>query len=165
MLYVFPVNFSRINHVTRAWYQMGPLRAWMNNHLTAFHWMLTHWGRDRMATIFQTTLSNAFSCMKILELWLKFHWSLSLRVQLTIVHHWFRWWLGAHQATSYYLNQWWLDYWHIYALLGLNEFIPLGIFTAWSILTQYCIQYDTTFVKVDLVVAEPKSWLLTNTNR
>ena len=44
-----------------------------------------------------------------------------LRVQLTIVHHWFRWWLGADQATSHYLNQWWLDYWRIYASPGLNE--------------------------------------------
>ena len=30
-------------------------------------------------------------------------------------------WLGANQATSHYLNQWWLVYWHIYASLGLNE--------------------------------------------
>ena len=28
-----------------------------------------------------------------------------LRVQLTIIQHWFRWWLGAKQATSHYLNQ------------------------------------------------------------
>ena len=83
---------------------------------------LIHWGRDKMAAIFQTTLSNAFSWMKMLEFRLKFHWSLFLRVQLTIVHHWFRCWLGADQATSHYLNQWWLDYWRIYASLGLNEF-------------------------------------------
>ena len=42
-------------------------------------------------------------------------------VQLTIFQHWFRWWLGAVQATSHYLNQWWLVYWRIYASLGLNE--------------------------------------------
>ena len=29
--------------------------------------------------------------------------------------------LGADQATSHYLNQWWLIYWRIYASLGLNE--------------------------------------------
>ena len=28
---------------------------------------------------------------------------------------------GADQATSHYLNQWWLVYWRIYASLGLNE--------------------------------------------
>ena len=30
-------------------------------------------------------------------------------------------WLGADQATSHYLNQYWLDHWRIYASLGLNE--------------------------------------------
>ena len=35
--------------------------------------------------------------------------------------HWFRKWLGAVQATSHYLNQWWLVYRRIYASLGLNE--------------------------------------------
>ena len=30
-------------------------------------------------------------------------------------------WLGAVQATSHYLNQWWLDYWRIFVSLGLNE--------------------------------------------
>ena len=29
----------------------------------------------------------------------------------------------AHQASSNYLNQWWLIYWRIYASLGLNELI------------------------------------------
>ena len=74
-----------------------------------------------MDAISQTTLSNAFSWMKVLEIRLKFHWSLFLRVQSTIFQHWFRWWLGAVQATSHYLNQWWLIYWRIYASLGLND--------------------------------------------
>ena len=59
--------------------------------------------------------------MKMFEYRLKFHWSLFLRVQLTIFQHWFRKWLGAVHATSHYLNQWWLVYWCIYASLGLNE--------------------------------------------
>ena len=69
--------------------------------------VLTYWGRDKMAASLQTIFSNAFSWMKIYEFLLRFHWSLFLRVQLTIFHHWFRWWLGADQATSHYLNQWW----------------------------------------------------------
>ena len=85
--------------------------------------ILTHWGRERMAAISQTTYSNAFLWMKIYEFRLKFHWSLFPRVQLTIFQHWFRWWLGADQATSHYLNQWWSDYRPIYASLGLNELI------------------------------------------
>ena len=82
---------------------------------------LTHWGRDKMASISQTTFSNAFTWMKMYELRLKIHWSLFLRVHLTIFQHWFRKWLGAVQATSHYLNQWWLVYQRIYASLGLNE--------------------------------------------
>ena len=52
------------------------------------HIFLTHWGRDKKAAVSQTTLSKAFSWMKILEFRLKFHWF--LRVQLTIFLHWFR---------------------------------------------------------------------------
>ena len=82
--------------------------------------ILTHWGRNKMDVISQTTFWSAFSWMKMFEFRITFHWSLFLRVQLTIIQHWFRWWLGAVQATSHYLNQWWLDNRHIYASLGLN---------------------------------------------
>ena len=82
---------------------------------------LTHWGRDKIDAISQTTFWSTFSWMKMFEFRLKFHWNLFLRVQLTIFQHWFRYWLGAVQATSHYLNQWWLDYRRIYAPLGLNE--------------------------------------------
>ena len=51
---------------------------------------LTHWGRDKMGAISQTTSSSAFSWMKMFEFRLKFQWSLFLRVQLTIFQHWFR---------------------------------------------------------------------------
>ena len=51
---------------------------------------LTHWGRDEMNNISQTTLSNVFSSMKMFEFRLKFHWSLFLRDQLIIFQHWFR---------------------------------------------------------------------------
>ena len=68
--------------------------------------------------MFQT---NGFSSTKMFEFQLEFHWSLFPRVQLTIFQHWFRQWLGAVQATSRYLNQWWLVYQRIYASLGLNE--------------------------------------------
>ena len=53
--------------------------------------------------------------------WLKFHWSLFIRVQLTITQHWFRLWLGAVQATSHYLNQCW--HWSIYAAPAVERFI------------------------------------------
>ena len=51
---------------------------------------LTHWEWDKMAAVFQTTFSNAFSWMKMYEFRLKFHWSLFLGVQLAIFQHLFR---------------------------------------------------------------------------
>ena len=39
---------------------------------------LKHWGWYKMAAVSQTTLSSAFSWMKILEFRLRFHWSLFL---------------------------------------------------------------------------------------
>ena len=38
--------------------------------------ILTHWGRDKMAAISQTAFSNVFSLMKMYEFRLRFHWSL-----------------------------------------------------------------------------------------
>ena len=52
--------------------------------------VLTHWGRDKMAAIFQTTFSNGFYGMKMYEFRLTIYCSLFLEVQLTIFQHWFR---------------------------------------------------------------------------
>ena len=84
--------------------------------------ILTHWGRDKMAAIFQTKFSNAFSWVKMYEFRLRFHWSLFPMVQLTICH---------------YLNQWCLVYWRIQASLGLNELIQdwLHWFNSYRFLT------------------------------
>ena len=77
--------------------------------------------REKMDAISQTTLSNAFTWMTILEFRLEFHWNLFLRVQFTIFQHWFRQWLGADQATRHYLNQWLFNYRRIYTSLGLTR--------------------------------------------
>ena len=68
---------------------------------------LTHWGRDEMLTISQTSFLSAFPWMINSVFWFKCHWSLFLSVQFTICRHWFRQWLGADQATSHYLQQCW----------------------------------------------------------
>ena len=39
---------------------------------------LTHWGRDKMDAISQTTVSNAFSWMKMHQFCFRFHWNLFL---------------------------------------------------------------------------------------
>ena len=74
---------------------------------------------------FAATFSNAFSSMKIYEFWLTIHWSLFLRVQLTMFQHWFRQWLGVDQATSHYLNPWWSS---LHASLGLNELMVIILY-------------------------------------
>ena len=60
---------------------------WVNQFC---HHCLTHWGRDEMDNISQTTFSNVFSSMKMFEFRLKFHWSLFPRVQSTIFQPWLR---------------------------------------------------------------------------
>ena len=91
--------------------------------------ILTHWGRDQMAAIFQTTFSNGFSWMKMYEFRLTFHWRLFLGFNfnnvptLVQVMAWLR-----PGDKLFHLNQWWLDYRRIYASLSLNELthLPLG---------------------------------------
>ena len=65
-------------HATVHW-QQGKSELWAN--------CLTHWGRDKMDAISQTIFSVVFSWMKSFVFWLKFHWSLFLRAQLTITAH------------------------------------------------------------------------------
>ena len=79
-------SISRIIMLRRPWllwWVIETLGTW-----TPFCW--THWGWGKNDTILQTTLWNAFSWMKMFAFQLKLHWSLFLRVQLTILQHWFR---------------------------------------------------------------------------
>ena len=61
-----------------------------NCNLMIYNGRLTHWGRDKLAAIFQTTFWNGFAWMKMFEYRLKYHRRLFLRVKLTIFRHWFR---------------------------------------------------------------------------
>ena len=103
------INGNHLKHpymdVNNPWiYQESPRSDWFLIN------PLTYYGREKMAAIFQTTVANAFSWMKMFKFWVRFHWSSCQ-------------WIGAGQATSHYLNQWWLVYWHIYASLGLNVLV------------------------------------------
>ena len=70
-------------------------REWWINTLGPIYKMCSH---DPINTLrprqnerhFADDISSAFSWMKMFEFRLKFHLSLFLRVQLTIIHHWFR---------------------------------------------------------------------------
>ena len=103
------------------------LNIYQNSYIFIQEMHLTHWDRDKMNAILQMTFPSAFSWMKMYYFRLRFHWNLFVGVQLTIFQYWFRKWLVAVQATSHYLNQWWLVHRHIYASPGLNEFKMLSM--------------------------------------
>ena len=57
------------------------LARWEIRNLSLWcYWSLTHWGRYKMAVVFQTIFSSACSWMTMFEFRLKFHWTLFLRV-------------------------------------------------------------------------------------
>ena len=68
-------------------YQKGESSfLWDTQNVVYNQFDLTHWGQDKMDAISQTTFSSAFSWFKMFEFRLKFHWSLFVRVQLTIIN-------------------------------------------------------------------------------
>ena len=68
-------NFAVILRVVLQWVEC---RVWYQTNINQ-DIPLTHWGRDWMCDIFQTTFSNVFSWIKMYEFRLKFDWSLFLR--------------------------------------------------------------------------------------
>ena len=81
----------------------------------------THLPLDKMAAILQTVFSDVFSWMKSFVFWIKFHWSLFLKVQLSInLHSIAIIWTDAEPT-----------HWSIYAaLLGGDELIT-ALFLHW----------------------------------
>ena len=112
---------------------------------------LTHICDNRPQWVNPRTLSNVFSWMKMLQFRSKFQWSLFQRVQLIILQHWFRQWLGADQATSHYSEPRWLVYRSIYASFGLNELRSLSVChqSTQSFITLYVIEYLKWWVVSD----------------
>ena len=87
-------NSSSDNGLWHAWYRaiiwlnadllsIGPI---LETNLSFYSGLdvLTHWGRDKMATKFLTTFSNAFSWMKKYKFQLGLHWSLFLITQTPV---------------------------------------------------------------------------------
>ena len=104
---------------------IGWAHTWRHQDLTPYGMSRPQWVNSsppgQNGCHFADNFFNAFSWMKMYQFRLRFHWNLFLRLKFTIFQQWFRWWLGADQATSHYLNQWWLASWCINASLGLNE--------------------------------------------
>ena len=94
ILYYGTTNDDKVymmNFVVLVIYSCVPSREYVYCTHRVSACTLSHWGRDtQMDAISQTTFSNAFSWMKIIEFRLKFHWSLFPRVKLTILQQWFR---------------------------------------------------------------------------
>ena len=82
---------------------------------------LTHLPLNKMATISQTIFSDAFSWMKIFVFWLKFHWSLFLRVQLTIAQHGLDNGLAPNRRQAVIWNNADPIHWCIFVALGEDE--------------------------------------------
>ena len=79
--------------------------------------------------------------MNMYRFCLRFHWSLFIRIQLTISQHWFRQWLAADQAASHYEKQRWFIYWCIFALLDPNKLtmqILVQFYWTYSYIVFYC---------------------------
>ena len=91
------IHITSVLWMLMAWcFSTRPSTATMLTDMSLCLWELsvinglTHLLLDNLAGNFQTTFSNAFSSMEMFEYQLKFHWSLFLRVQLTIIQHWFK---------------------------------------------------------------------------
>ena len=68
-------------------YHLGKPVVWRGQ---SDYWNHVALSLDKMAAVSQTIFSGAFSWMKSLVFWFKFHWSLFLVAQLTITQYWFR---------------------------------------------------------------------------
>ena len=97
---------------------MGLLTSWMTGGIAVYSWRwckpilsygITINGLGYCWVNFNTLrpringhhfLDNIFKWMKMYEFGLIFHWSLYLRVQLTIFQHWFRYWAIEDQAEN-----------------------------------------------------------------
>ena len=82
---------------------------------------LPHLSLDKMATISQVIFSDASLWMKSFVFWLKFEWSLFLRVQLKITSIGFDNGLALNRRQAIMWTNADLIHWHIYGPLGGDE--------------------------------------------
>ena len=88
--------------------QYGFLSILTGHGLQVTQIAINSWGRDKMAAIFQTTFSKAFSWMKTCEFLLKLHWSFFPKCQVDNIP-------VLVPIVMIRLST------HIYASMGLNE--------------------------------------------
>ena len=98
----YAIIFSTCHHLSVTWI-LNTLRPTQN---------CRHFADDIFKYIFLN--DNVWISLKISLIFV-------LRLKLPILQHRFRSWLGTDQATSHYLNQFWLVYWCMYVSFSLNE--------------------------------------------
>ena len=89
-------------------------------------WYMSSWSYpipllDKIAAFLRTIFLDAFSWMKSFVLWLKFHLSLFLRVQLAKIQHWFSNGLVPNRLQAIFWTNVDMIHWRIYAALSEYE--------------------------------------------
>ena len=96
-----------------------------------------------MTAIFQATFSDAFSWMKMYKFRSRFHWSLFLRVQLTIFQHCFIIWINVD-----------ISYRRIYECVTRPQWVnPSG-----AEMATFCMYYRFTMAAVALALCVTSWW-------
>ena len=85
-----PKHAIKVHAICIIYEKIQHCSCWFSDSAAPKSSRLTHWGRDKMANLFQTSFTNACFWIKMCALWLRFHWSLFQTVQLTTSQHWFR---------------------------------------------------------------------------
>ena len=122
------------------------------NHTRYLYWG-THWGRDKLADIFQTTFSNALNE----NVWIPIKISLNFVPKgrnnnipaLVQIKAWRR------SGDKSFMNQWWLVHRRIYASLGLNE-LRMQTRNQWDVFwrkTIYTEYFNMKYYRIGTLVA------------
>ena len=122
---------------------------------------LSHWGRNKISAILQTTFSNTFSCKKIAVVWFKLQWILLPAAQWktdSMIR------LGAQQTKTHYLitNDDQL-YRYKYVALGLNELTRNIIYITYIYICIYEYIYVLKIRYLSLQVIDNKHYHKTET--
>ena len=118
-----------------------------------------------MVNILQT-VSKAFSWMKIIIFWFKFHWHRILWVQLTIYKHWFwsRFWpsdiLACCNHVSYQTCTWWDSKQTLWGCLGENKLIQYGLVVVYVMIVKIWA-YVMNKIDANCAVSAPEVVIMT----
>ena len=110
-------------HIYATWNWAFNNLLWQNTETNLI--FLTHWGLDKMADIFQTIFSSAFSWIKMYLVTIRFSLILVASGPINNTSALVKIMAWRRPGNSYYLNQWWLIYRRIYSSFGPNELMSM----------------------------------------